>query len=166
MSNENTSVASEVVSGREVDGAIRIQTVGKPAKPVKLRKDGQPRKARKVTSDKEFFAAWKNAVENGGTIQSVADAIGAEYGSVIQRRESINELLVAAGRPMLPDLSRASGPRKNPNSLLSLFDEAFAPIGKGELESLPVDAPIQQGPPAMKEDAETLPLVEGQGSDA
>lgn len=161
MKAENTVVAgTEVVSGNEVEGAIRLPGA-KPVKVPKLKKDGTPRKARKVTDDDTFLAAYQNAAENGGSIQSVADALGLEYGSVIQRRESINETLTAAGLPLLPDLSRASGPRKDTNKLLELVKARF-PIGKGTLESLPVNAPIVQGPPAVTEDEE----VEAESTEA
>jgi hypothetical protein len=144
-------VVSEVVSGREVDGAIRIPTVGKAKSAPKLKKDGTPRKARVVTGDAEFLASYKETQESGGTISMLADKIGAEYGSVIQRIKSINEQLLDAGLPELPELTRASGPRKDKASLLALVAATFAPIGKGELQSLDVNAPISGVAPQMTE---------------
>jgi hypothetical protein len=144
------------VSGNEVEGAIRIPGSAGGKKPVKLRKDGKPRKARVVTDSGKFLAAYKEVLEAGGSIQDLADKIGAEYGSVIQRRESINQELAEAGLPALPDLVRKSGPRKDKKALLALVAATFAPVGKGTLESLPVDAPIVKGPPAMTVEAETV----------
>lgn len=144
---------SELVSGREVNGEIRIPTVGKAKSAPKLKKDGTPRKARVVTDDDTFLDAYKETQESGGTIANLATKIGAEYGSVIQRIKSVNEQLLEAGLPELPELTRASGPRKDKASLLALVAAKFAKVGKGTLESLPVNAPIVQGPPAMTEDA-------------
>jgi len=152
MSNENTSVAgTEVVSGREVEGQIRIPTVGNAKSAPKLKKDGTPRKARVVTDDATFLAAYKETQESGGTITTLANKIGAEYGSVIQRIKSINEDLLEAGLPELPELVRASGPRKDVKKLLALVGATFAPVGKGTLESLPVTAPISGEAPQMTE---------------
>jgi hypothetical protein len=141
------------VSGNEVDGAIRLPGAVGNKKAPKLRKDGQPRKARKVTADEDFLKAYGEVLASGGTIQNLADKIGAEYGSVIQRIGSINEQLLEAKLPELPELKRASGPRKDKKKLLGLVGAMF-PIGKGTLESLPVDAPIQQGPPAVTDEVE------------
>jgi hypothetical protein len=151
MSIENGSVAGAVVSGREVDGTIRIPTVGKSKPAPKLKKDGTARKARVVTDDGVWLDAYKETLESGGSIQDLADKIGAEYGSVIQRRETINAQLLEAGLPELPELVRKSGPRKDKASLLSLVAAKFAPIGKGVLQSLPVDAPISGVAPQMSE---------------
>lgn len=138
-----------VTNGVETESTIVVpgMKVGKAAP--KLRKDGSARKERTVVSDKEFLVAYKGAVANGQPVSKLAATLSMAKGSVIQRINSINEFLLKNGRKPLTKLVRETGPRKNVSALASLVDELE--IGNGELESLPVDAPISGEAPAMSE---------------
>lgn len=97
---------------------------------VKMRKDGTPRKERRVVSDSQFLNAYKLALANGQPVSKLANILDMAAGSVIQRINSINEYLLSVGRKPLPKLPRASGPRKNRVALADLVESTI-----GEVES-------------------------------
>lgn len=131
-----------------VPGMFVKKNKPKANKTPKLKKDGTPRKPRHVVSDEVFLDAFNSVVQSGGSLGDIAQKTGLEYGSVIQRINSINEVLESAGQPLLPDLARKTGPRKNVSNLLALV---AAKIGKGTKESLDVSAPISGEAPEMSE---------------
>lgn len=138
-------MAEQITNGVETENTIVVpgMKVGKSAP--KMRKDGKPRKERTVVEDEKFLAAYFAAVKAGHPVSKLAETLGMAVGSVIQRIESTNENLLAVGAKPLPKLARKTGPRKDRSALAALV----AQIGKGTLESLPVDAPISGEAPEM-----------------
>lgn len=147
MSNEILTAAD--VGSLEVEGdtlVVKGMKVGKKAP--KLRKDGTARKERTVVEDAVFVPAYVNAQRAGKSVTQLANVLGMAVGSVIQRIQTINESLMKLGRKPLPKLARQTGERKDRSALAALVE---ATIGKGTLESLPVDAPISGEAPEMSE---------------
>lgn len=140
-------MAEQITNGVETENTIVVpgMKVGKSAP--KMRKDGTPRKERTVVEDEKFLTAYFGAVKSGKSVSVLANDLGMAVGSVIQRIESTNTNLLAAGAKPLPKLARKTGPRKDRSALAALV----AQIGKGTLESLPVDAPISGEAPEMTE---------------